>query len=333
MDKKEHQELMGERNLTPEILAPYLQIEHQQSIRSASDFTQEVMDYYILGEDKTGYKLPWSQLDDKFRLRAGECTLLGGINSSGKSLALGQIALYAMTQKAKVLSVSLEMSVRSQLIRQWRMASGVIKPDLDFGLKFNKWSHDKLFFFDKMGSMDLNTLEAGIRYSIHHFGTDLILVDSLMTISGIRHDDYTAQTDVVNRLADIARDLECHIILVAHARKSFSVSDKIDRFSVRGAGQLTDRVDNVILIQRNYPDNSEDPDVSFTISKARHWDMAECEIDLWMDMASMNLLTANQSTYTIIPDDFKYMADEDVDTDPPDEYNAFEDQEGHDCED
>ena len=345
MDKKEHQELMGERNLTPEILAPYLQIEHQQSIKPASSYTQEVMDYYILGEDKTGYKLPWSQLDDKFRLRNGECTLLGGINSSGKSLALGQIALYAMTQKARVLSVSLEMSVRSQLIRQWRMASGVIKPDLDFGLKFNKWSHDKLFFFDKMGSMDLNTLEAGIRYAIHHFGTDLILVDSLMTISGIRHDDYTAQTDVVNRLADIARDLECHIILVAHARKSFSVNDKIDRFSVRGAGQLTDRVDNVILIQRNYPDNSEDPDVNFTISKARHWDMAECEVDLWMDMASMNLLTAHQSVYTIIPDDFKYMADEDVDIDPPDEYNkelptfgevmkdVYEDQEGHNCED
>ena len=332
MDKQEHQALESERMLTPEILAPYLRIESQQSIKPASSYTQEVMDYYILGEDKTGKMLPCVS-GDKFRLRNGECTLLGGINSSGKSLVLGQLALYCMTQKSRVLSVSLEMSVRSQLIRQWRMASGVIKPDLDFGLKFNKWSHDKLFFFDKMGSMDLNTLEAGIRYAIHHFGTDLILVDSLMTISGIRHDDYTAQTDVVNRLADIARDLECHIILVAHARKSFSVNDKIDRFSVRGAGQLTDRVDNVILIQRNYPDNSEDPDVNFTISKARHWDMAECEMDLWMDMASMNLLTVHQSTYTIIPDDFKYMADEDVDTDPPDEYNAFEDQEGHDCED
>ena len=341
MDKKEHQELMGERNLTPEILAPYLQIEHQQSIKPASSYTQEVMDYYILGEDKTGKMLPCVS-GDKFRLRNGECTLLGGINSSGKSLVLGQLALYCMTQKSRVLSVSLEMSVRSQLVRMWRMASGVIKPDLDFGLKFNKWSHDKLFFFDKMGSMDLNTLEAGIRYAIHHFGTDLILVDSLMTISGIRHDDYTAQTDVVCRLADIARDLECHIILVAHARKSFSVNDKIDRFSVRGAGQLTDRVDNVILLQRNYPNNSEDPDVTLTISKARHWDMAECEIDLWMDMASMNLLTANQSVYTIIPDDFKYMADEDVDIDPPDEYNkelptfgevmkdVYEDQ---DCED
>jgi len=347
MDKSEYQSLEVERTLTPEILAPYLRIDSQQSIRPASDFTQQVLDYYILGEDKTGYKLPWSQLDDKFRLRAGECTLLGGINSAGKSLTLGQLALYCMAQKGRILSVSLEMSPRSQLIRMYRMASCNVKPDLDFGLKFNSWSKDKLFFFDKEGTMDLNTLEAGIRYSIHHFGTDLILVDSLMTISGIRHDDYTAQTDVACRLADIARDLECHIILVAHARKSFSIRDKIDRFSVRGAGQLTDRFDNVILIQRNYPDNSEDPDVTLTISKARHWDMAECEIDLWMDMASMNLLTANQSTYTIIPDDFKYMIDEeeDVDIDPPDEYNrelptfgevmknVYEDQEGHNCED
>ena len=146
MDKKEHQELMGERNLTPEILAPYLQIEHQQSIKPASSYTQEVMDYYILGEDKTGKMLPWKQLDDKFRLRNGECTILGGINSSGKSLVLGQLALYCMTQKSRVLSVSLEMSVRSQLVRMWRMASGVIKPDLDFGLKFNKWSRWQYYY-------------------------------------------------------------------------------------------------------------------------------------------------------------------------------------------
>ena len=263
------------------------------------------MDYYILGEDKSGYKLPWSILDNKFRLRTGECSILAGINSSGKSLVLGQIALKCMTQGAKVLSVSLEMSVRSQLIRMWRMASGVVKPELDFGLNFNRWSNDKLYFFDKEGSMDLDTLEAGIRYAIHHYHTDIIMVDSLMTISGIKNDDYSAQKDVVCRLADLARDLECHIILVAHARKSFSIKDKIDRFSIRGAGELTDRVDNVILLQRYYNEDMDDPDVSFEISKARHWDMAECAIDLWMDLESMNLLTAKQSTYPIIPDDYE----------------------------
>ena len=288
-------------NLTPEVLAPYLKIESEHSIQSASSFDQEVLDYYILGEDKSGYKLPWSLLDEKFRIRTGECSILAGINSSGKSLCLAQIALKCMTQGAKVLSVSLEMSVRSQLIRLWRMASGDVKPELNFGLEFNKWCNDKLYFFDKMGSMDMDTLEAGIRYAIHHYHTDIIMIDSLMTISGIKNDDYSAQKDVVCRIADLARDLECHIFLVAHARKSYSITDKIDRFSIRGAGELTDRVDNVILLQRYYNENSEDPDVSFAISKARHWDMAESDIDLWMHLESMNLLTAHQENYTTIP--------------------------------
>jgi len=289
-------------NLTPEILAPYLKIESEHSIRAANEFTKEVLDFYILGDEKTGYKLPWPVLEDKFRLRSGECTLLGGINSSGKSLVLGQIALIAMTQGAKVLSVSLEMSPRSQLIRLWRQSSTSMTPKIDFGLLFNAWCKDKLYFFDKEGSMDMDTLEAGVRYSIDHFGTDLIMVDSLMTISGIKNDDYNAQKEVVCRLADMVRDLECHIVLVAHARKSFSIREKLDRFSIRGAGELTDRVDNVLLIQRTYSDDPDDPDVTLSVSKARHWDMAECDIDLWMDQASMNLLAQNQRAVKLLLD-------------------------------
>ena len=293
---------VGGHPLTPSILAPYLRIESEHSIRAANEFTEQVLNHY-LGEDQTGYKLPWPVFDDKFRIRSGECTILAGINSSGKSLVLGQIAMHCMVQGARVLSVSLEMSPRSQLVRMWRQASTELKPNIEFGMGFNAWCRNKLFFFDKEGTMDMNTLEAGIRYSIHNFDTDIILVDSLMTISGIRHDDYTAQTEVVCRLADLARDLECHIILVAHARKSFSIRDKIDRFSVRGAGQITDRFDNVLLLQRYYSEDNDDPDVSFSISKARHWDMAESEIDLWMDMASMNLLMANQTPIKIDLDD------------------------------
>ena len=284
---------VGGHPLTPDILAPYLRIESEHSIRSANEFTDQVLSYY-LGEEKTGYRLPWPTLDETFRLRSGESTLLGGINSSGKSLALGQIALQCLTQGAKVLSVSLEMSPRSQLVRLNRMASTELRPTTDFCLGFALWCMDKLYFFDKEGTMNMDTLEAGIRYSIHNFDVDLILVDSLMTISGIRHDDYTAQKEVVCRLADLARDLECHIILVAHARKSLSMSDQLDRFSIRGAGELTDRPDNVLLLQRYYSKDDGDPDVAFSISKARHWDMAECQLDLWMDMASMNLLMHDQ---------------------------------------
>ena len=174
-----------------------------------------------------------------------------------------------------------------------------MKPDLNFGLEFNSWCKDKLYFFDKEGSIDMDTLEAGVRYSIDHYKTDLILVDSLMTIAGIRNDDYTAQKEVVCRIADLARDLECHIILVAHARKSFSIRDRIDRFSIRGAGELADRVDNVLLLQRYYSEDTDEADVNFSISKARHWDMAEGEVDLWMDLESLNLLMRNQQAVKV----------------------------------
>ena len=286
-------------SLTPEILAPYLKIESEHSIRPANEFTKEVLDHYLLGDEMLGYKLPWPMFDETFRLRGGECSILAGINSSGKSLALGQVALQCMVQGAKVLSVSLEMSPRSQLIRLWRQSSVNMKPDLNFGLEFNSWCKDKLYFFDKEGTIDMDTLEAGVRYAIHNYNTDLILVDSLMTIAGIRNDDYTAQKEVVCRIADLARDLECHIILVAHARKSFSIRDRIDRFSIRGAGELADRVDNVLLLQRYYSEDTDEADVNFSISKARHWDMAEGEVDLWMDLESLNLLMRNQQAVKV----------------------------------
>lgn len=288
--------------LSLDLLEPYLKIEQERSIKPANEFTKEVLDHYLVGEQVKGVALPWGD-PSTFRLRDGECSIVGGINSSGKSLVCGQILLKAMESGERCLSCSLEMSPKSQLARMWRQASLDRQPDLDFGLMFNAWAKDRLYFFDKQGSVDLDTLMAVIRYSIDHYDTRMILVDSLMTIGGIANDDYTAQKNVVCRLTDACRELECHIILVCHARKTMSVRDKIDRFSIRGAGELTDRVDNVILLGRYYSENPEDPDSYLSISKARHWDMAEAEFDLHLHMESLNLLEKNQTAYRIQMDD------------------------------
>ena len=288
--------------LSLDLLEPYLKIEQERSIKPANEFTKEVLVHYLVGEQVKGVALPWGD-PSTFRLRDGECSIVGGINSSGKSLVCGQILLKAMESGERCLSCSLEMSPKSQLARMWRQASLDRQPDLDFGLMFNAWAKDRLYFFDKQGSVDLDTLMAVIRYSIDHYDTRMILVDSLMTIGGIANDDYTAQKNVVCRLTDACRELECHIILVCHARKTMSVRDKKDRFSIRGAGELTDRVDNVILLGRYYSENPEDPDSYLSISKARHWDMAEAEFDLHLHMESLNLLEKNQTAYRIQMDD------------------------------
>ena len=94
-------------SLTPEILAPYLKIESEHSIRPANEFTKEVLDHYLLGDEMVGYKLPWPMFDETFRLRGGECSILAGINSSGKSLALGQVALQCMVQAVSYTHLTL----------------------------------------------------------------------------------------------------------------------------------------------------------------------------------------------------------------------------------
>ena len=289
-------------SLNAELLSPYLIAEQSNSIKSANHFTKEVLDHYLVGDHVTGIKMPFGD-HQKFRLRNGECTILAGINSAGKSLYAGQIMLGAMDQGYKCLSVPLEMSPRSQLARMWRQASLMTQPTIDFGLGFNSWAKDKLYFYDKQGTVDLPTLMAVIRYAIDHYGVSFILVDSLMTIGGIANDDYTAQKQVVCEIADACRDLDCHVMLVAHARKSMSIREKIDRFSIRGAGELADRVDNVILMGRYYSDEEDQPDAWVQVSKARHWDMAECEVQIDLCPESLNLMPQGEKPVKLAMDD------------------------------
>jgi len=284
------------KELSIDLLEPYLKVEEERNILAANEFTKEVLDYYLGGERITGVKLPFPLLADRFRLRVGEVTLLGGINGSGKSLLASQFLLGAMTEDKRCFSVSLEMSPKYQLARMWRQASCDAEPTLDYGLAFNAWASKRLWFLNKQGNIDMKMLQACMRYAVDHFGVDYILIDSLMTISGIRHDDYTAQKELVCELADIARDLEVHIILVAHARKGMSMKEKIDKWSIRGAGELTDRVDNVLLLGRYYrkDDYESGFDGYLSVAKARHFDGAECELELYLDMASLFYYVATE---------------------------------------
>ena len=135
----------------------------ERKIRPSNDFTQETLDFFNLDEAMSGTKLPLSQFDDKFRLRDEEVTVLAGINGAGKSLFASQILLSAMDQGKKCLSISLEMSPKSQLARMWRQASLQNKPDIDAGLEFTKWAKDKLWFYDQHGTITPKALLSVMR--------------------------------------------------------------------------------------------------------------------------------------------------------------------------
>lgn len=270
----------------------------ERKIRPSNDFTQETFDYFNLDEHLSGVKLPFTEFDDLFRLRSEEITLLAGINGAGKSLFASQVLLSAMDQGRKCLSVSLEMSPKSQLARMWRQASLQNKPDIDAGLQFTYWARDKLWFYDQHGTITPRALVSVLRYAVDNLGIEMVLIDSLMTMS-LNSDDWNGQKQVIQALANSARHLGIHIILVAHARKGNSVKDRLDKWSVAGSADITNRVDNVIILGRVY----DDPDVQAYLSlcKARHFDGAEKDLDLKLDFASLNYYNKGLHPKSILP--------------------------------
>ena len=121
-------------------LLAYSRVETDRKVRPATDYTKDVMDFYLSGEKISGVKLPWGILDNKFRLRKEEVTVLSGTNGSGKSLLASQWILGAMEQGSKCLSISLEMSPKAQLARMWRQGSLMVEPTINYGLGFNLWT-------------------------------------------------------------------------------------------------------------------------------------------------------------------------------------------------
>ena len=269
-----------------EELKPYERItDAQRKIREGGDFIDEVLDRFLNGTHMTGITLPFPLFDSVFRLREQEITVLGGINGAGKSLFASQIMLNAIDQDHSCLSISLEMSGAAQVARMIRQSSLQGKPDMESVLSFAQWSKGKLYFYDQHGSVDPKTLGSVIRYAVDKFKVKFILVDSLMTMS-FASDDWNSQKAVVNSLANAARGLDVHIMLVCHARKGESVKTRLDKWSIAGSADITNRADNVIILGREY--EKDGADAYMSLCKARHWDGAEMDLDLSFDMASLN---------------------------------------------
>jgi len=276
--------------ITNEDLKPYRHIDDpNRMIRQSVDFIPDVLDRFLNGTHYSGIKLPFAQFDQLFRLRQQEVTVLAGINGAGKSMLGGQIMLSAVEQGFKCLSVSMEMSPQSQIARMIRQCSLNKYPGQDEVLSWVRWQNEKLCFYDQRGTVTGDTLIALIKFAREKYGVDFVLVDSLMTLS-YASDDYNGQKQIICGLANIARELDIHIMLVAHARKGQSIKDRLDKWSVAGSADITNRADNVIILGRLY--EMDGADAYMSLAKARHFDGAEMDIDLKFDMNSLNYHTS-----------------------------------------
>lgn len=220
-------------------------------IRPASDWAEEVIDrFHGQGADVNWTPAGFDKMAGCFDLRPGELTVWAGINKHGKTTFLSHVMLNVMGLGHKVCVASMEMKPAETMAKMTRQAAGTGEPTISFIRQFHKWTDDRLWVYDHIGRVDSKRILALATYVRKQMGLDHLVIDSLMKC-GIGVEDFTAQKDFVDGLSTIARDTGLHIHLVCHMRKGETEKTPPDKFAVKGAGEISDMPDNIVIVWKN----------------------------------------------------------------------------------
>jgi twinkle protein len=279
-------------------------VEDVSRIHVAGVWRQQIVDHFANPGELVGDRLPWSKSHGNVRLREGELSIWAGPNGCGKSMMLSQLALdLAIKQNRTTLIASMEMAPLATLARMAHQATEKIAPSPDDVDLFLKRLRSNIWLYDQVGTVTPQRIRSVIRYAREHVGADHVIVDSLMKC-GISTEDLDAQKRFVDWLSTYAKDTGVHIHLVAHNRKS-SGEDSIDgKYSIKGASEISDMADNVLLCWRNKrkeqamqageadDETLEAPDACINVDKQRHGSW-EGKILLWFNQPTCQYVGRN----------------------------------------
>tara|TARA_R110000868_G_scaffold207972_3_gene457106 strand:+ start:1330 stop:2268 length:939 start_codon:yes stop_codon:yes gene_type:complete len=221
-----------------------------QEIHSAGEWKPDLIERSY-GEVITGDCLPWAKTFPLFRLRPGELTLWGGMNGHRKSMLLGQVMLNLLETR-KVAIASLEMKPVETLWRMCLQAAGTGNPSREFIERFADYADRNLLVYDQLDTVKAEKILGFVHWCAREMKCDHIVIDSL-TKCGLGTADRDKEADFIDRLQWAAKSLNCHIHLVCHVRKPDNRGEdyKPNKFDVRGAGQLVDLCDNLVIVWKD----------------------------------------------------------------------------------
>lgn len=222
----------------------------KQEIRKAGEWEEDLVERSH-GEKITGDCLPWAKTFPLFRLRPGELTLWGGMNGHRKSMLLGQVMLNLLESR-KIAIASLEMKPTETLWRMCLQAAGTGNPSEEFIRRFSAYVDRNLLIYDQLDTVKSDRILGFVHYCASVLNCEHIVIDSL-TKCALGTRDADAEASFIDRLQWAAKTLKCHIHLVCHVRKPNGVGEeyKPNKFDVRGAGQLVDLCDNLVIVWKD----------------------------------------------------------------------------------
>ena len=151
----------------------------RQFIKPVEDFLPEASELLKEGIHLSGDKTRWMGLDDKFRFREGEVTIWSGYNGSGKSLVMGQCALWH-TEGSSVLIASMEMKGAVTVSRMLRQGFGNRHPTDKFIKEFKDRTESKLWIYDQTDNVSIEDIMSMIDWAAEKKGIKHIMIDSLI---------------------------------------------------------------------------------------------------------------------------------------------------------
>ena len=231
-------------------LLDFMARQESQSIKPAGDFIEEAIERLEQGPAVFGDPLPWTKTMDKFRFRHSEISVWAGPNGQGKSLVMGQAALWLAATGQKVLIASMEMPGAATVARMLRQASGTNLPSRKFAEGMREYTKDKIWIYDQVGSVKAEVMIALIHYAAEQLGINHIMIDSLVKC-GVDSEHNEPQKKFVDQLAWAAKEHKVHIHLVHHIRKMSDERSHPTKYDIKGAGEISDLSDNILLIYRN----------------------------------------------------------------------------------
>ena len=279
-------------------VADYLAFAESDNLAYVDAFEERVIADLLTDDTELGDPMPWSKTSGLFRFRPGEITIWCGINGHKKSMVSGQAMLHLLPY-SNVMIASMEMKPEKTINRLLKQANGET-PTVDYAKNWISWAKRRLAIYDQLDFVKTDRVLAAVHYAATQMGAKHCLIDSMMKcVSG--QDDYNAQKDFIGKLTQLAKVHDIHIHLVHHIRKGRSEEEIPDKFDVKGAGDITDQTDNLIIVHTNKRkvrilEESTDQDeimqakkmrdLTLRVAKQRHGEF-EGDIKLWFHPQSL----------------------------------------------
>lgn len=203
-----------------------------------------------------------TEIDKKIiGLNKKEISVFSGFRSAGKSTILTQIALQVAQEGKRVALFSGES--REDRVFEWTYlicAGRTYTYPTDYENYFKiapaamplmqDWLEQKMFVYNNSYGNKYDILLSMMQDCIDKKKTDVIILDNLMSIDigATDANKNSRQSEFIWKVKEFAEENNCHIILVAHPRKTVGGVLRIDDIS--GTADLTNAADNVFLLHR-----------------------------------------------------------------------------------